>query len=453
MRAFRTHLWKEWREHRAVLAAIVVAISVLTAGACGFLRQQPLDLERLAPFFGLVGTALAVLALTSELFAAEGRRDRFGFLRRTPGALGAAVAAKFVFYTIGSTLTAAYSMLAYAVCVDAIVIQSPDVVSPWVLIAWPSEWAYAGAAFIAGFWCLLASTWLSRGAAGIGAGLVALTAVSAPAWLLLRDEPRLPISTMAWWGIAIGLIVVPVVAASVSVLRGLRFLRTTWSAAWRGLVAVCVFAAPAYGYTLERHRSWIQLDPNQPDLQMTDACLSLDGRHAFVNATKGDGVHDARWIDWMARPWLVDLDTGGWTVVGPNGSRISPGGGWAGDPDMLSGCRWVGVTPPSDQGEQCVTTWWDANAGTPWKTLPDDVCPPERTDRIRAELRRTTSVRLPNGRPVWIRDRRVEFDGEDGQIRSVAMPEAAQYAYPMFGGWLGSQLRRIGRNQTRWRTA
>lgn len=435
MGVFRTHLWKEWREHRVVLASIAVAILVLTAGACWFLRRQAADLERLAPFFGLVGTTLAVLALTSELFAAEGRRDRFGFLRRTPGALGAAVAAKFVFYTFGAVLMAVFSMLAYAICVDAIVFQSPETVSPWVLISWPSYWAYAAAAFIAGFWCLLASTWLSRGAAGIGAGLVALTATVAPAWLLLRDQPRLPIAATAWWGIAIGLIVVPVLAASVSVLRGLRFLRTPWSAAWRGLVTVSLFAAPAYGYAMERQDAWIHFDPSQPEARIRDAYVSLDGRRAFVDATRGNGVRDAFGRDLLTRPWMVNLETGAWEVVGPVGSYLVPGDFWGGGYGTVSTYGCVGVSPPVGNGEQNIVTWRDANTGTPLRTLPGDVWTPDRIKQARADLRRTTSVRLPNGRPVWIRDRHVEYDGDDGQVHSVAMPVAAQSMYPILGGW------------------
>jgi hypothetical protein len=91
MRVFLAHLRKEWREHRAVLLGVALAIPLLLAIGCAASDALAFGMPLAFPWVVAAGTALTVLGLATELWAGEARRDGLLLLRRTPGAVGGAV--------------------------------------------------------------------------------------------------------------------------------------------------------------------------------------------------------------------------------------------------------------------------------------------------------------------------------------------------------------------------
>src|SRR5687767_7916663 len=112
MRTLLAHLRKEWREHRAVLLGIAVAIPFLLAVGCAASNELAQGLELALHCALAAGTSLTVLALSSELWTGEARRDGLALLRRTPRAVGFAFAAKSVFFLTFAAATAGWTALA-----------------------------------------------------------------------------------------------------------------------------------------------------------------------------------------------------------------------------------------------------------------------------------------------------------------------------------------------------
>ena len=120
LRIVRAHVRKDCRDHRAVLIGVAVAIPVLTFLACWAVAE---DVSRIADatrvFLG-GACALTVLALSTELFAGEFRRDTIGFLRRIPGGLTAALASKPILYVLSCAATAVWAGLSLVAAARAL---------------------------------------------------------------------------------------------------------------------------------------------------------------------------------------------------------------------------------------------------------------------------------------------------------------------------------------------
>jgi hypothetical protein len=438
MRAFFAHLWKEWREHRWILVAIAAAILLLMGGAAWLLGERASEFWRATPAVVAGGTALTVLALATELFAAEGRRDGFGFLRRTPRALGTAFVAKIAFFLCACAATALWSaamlvLFTRLVGGDAAVqTVLSDLDAPVTLLA------TAGAVTL-GLWIVMTSTWVSRGATAAGAALLLLALVGAPGFWFLHENPEFPVPVALRTAVLIGLIGVPLVGTAWSLLRGLRFARSAWSPTWRGLLLVTAFAAPCYAAGAHRLQRWLDLAPDDEDAAFSDSYLGNNGRFLFLNVTRRPEYQLKPGEAPPMRPFRIDLETGEAVPLGPLGSHV-------GIPNDLYYAGWSTRRPPVSavyvmlihDGTSTLPTlrWIDADSGRLLKTLPWDVFTDEVRRPLRNDLRRMSSVRTPDGRPLWVFDGKVEHDGPDGTVIHP-LPRNVRAMWSDGAGWRG----------------
>jgi hypothetical protein len=130
------------------------------------------------------------------------------------------------------------------------------------------------------------------------------------------DAPSLAPSHIDQLVVAIGLW--SVVVAWVSWVRGYRFGRGIYSAAWRGMAAALVLFVPAWAYAGIKVSEWRTIDPYSDKLTIHRAMLSPDGKTAYV------GVRMA-WADDQIGPiraLRVDLETGAWHPIGGLGEQV-----------------------------------------------------------------------------------------------------------------------------------
>ena len=131
MHRFLTGLWKEARDQRAILLALLVALPLLVVAAgwaFGDQVHQP-TFAALALFIVPIALALFLIAVASELFGGERRRGTLDFSRRLPGGLGGAFAAKLGFYLLGALLFVAWGWcVAYVAC---LLFGPPQAPSEW----------------------------------------------------------------------------------------------------------------------------------------------------------------------------------------------------------------------------------------------------------------------------------------------------------------------------------
>jgi hypothetical protein len=445
MRAFFAHLWKEQREHRLMLGAIGAAILLLTAGGAWAFHDKVFVVDG-TPYYVAACTALTVLALATEMFAAEGRRDGFAFLRRLPRGLGTAWAAKVVFYVGACALTAAFGA-ATLLLVTQVDGGAPAVQQ--VLQSLDSDAVLLFPALVAtgGFWILMVSLWVPRGAAAAGAAMLLLGALGAPVVLALRENSGFEVPRP--WALAAlgGAAALPLLASLLGLLRGLRFARNSWSAAWRGLALVLLVAAPCYAAGAARLERWSDLKADDPRVELIDGVVARGGRYAYMNlARRGEDIRTEHGRVTLTRAFRIDLSTGEATPMAPLGSsvRASVDALWL---NAGLGSRTFGTVAVQRFSDPETLTWWDAERGVPLKTLPLRVISEDLVDRLRADLRDASPVRTPDGRRVWIFRGRMEHDAADGSVVSIPLPDGLTAGWSDGFGW--SAYDTIGRSDDR----
>jgi hypothetical protein len=427
VRALLVHVWKEWREHRAVLLGIAVAVPLLTFLGVWALTPQWTTIEKVWPVFVAGSVVLTALLLATEMWAGETQRGTLSFLRRTPGGLRVALVGKLVAYAGLCATTALLARLSYVVSAHAV--SGGDVLVPEIL---PVEmWSFAAPVVVAGLWILFVSTSIPRGAAAAAAALLLVGALLVPAWLVHRDwESFLPsdgfVTAVLWLAVAL-----PLAALALGV-RGHRFLGNSWRAIVAGVVLVLAGTGVAYGLGMRELDRWIDLRPGDPDTTILSAFASPSGRYLYANVGRSDvrGTYARGTV----RPWRIDLETGTWT-------RIEAPESWVDDATHdANHLAWASV-PPSLLAVQFAGTdtvrYLDADTGDTWKTLPATLRPPALVERLRDEARRRTPVRLADGHPVWILDRSIEHDGLDGRVVSCPLPDDLRAGWAYRWGWQG----------------
>jgi len=330
------HLWKEWRDHRAVVLGIAVAVPLLLALARALL---PAKADAVLPAIAAVGTlAIVLLAFATDLVPGETRRGRLEFLARLPGGLGAAFRAKLVFFLLALALAPAYGFVVGA-----------------CFAGWPGDGlgvasGYALAVLYAAPWVFAVSCWLPRGALALPATALVLGLLALPLYLLHLGTPDyvpLTIDLIAGGAaVAAGALAV----AWVSFTRGYRRGGTFLSAGWRGLAASLVLLAPVYGYAGYRVHEWETVDPQADAFRISGFATGENERFLFVNATMR--LRDARQV--RPHALLVDVKTGRWTRVG---HRFASLGGARTDPAPVV-AAYVCVPTPG-----YFTRYYDAQTG------------------------------------------------------------------------------------------
>ncbi len=104
LRSLPTYLWKEWRDHRAIVTGLFLAVPLQLANETLAVPEKVLNHHIFPPITALSCYFIALLSLGSDLLPGEARRQRLGFLRRLPADLTVPFFAKAIFF--GAILTA-----------------------------------------------------------------------------------------------------------------------------------------------------------------------------------------------------------------------------------------------------------------------------------------------------------------------------------------------------------
>ena len=401
MSTFFAHLRKEWRDQRAILLGIAVAIPLLLVAGLWLLGDTVSRVECATPFIVAGAVALPMLALSTELFAGESRRNTQRFLRRLPLGLLRAWAAKTFFYLLVVTVTAAYAAAVF-LCVAAL-FGGPERAGAveQELTQVGMTWPMTGAVVAVGLWILLVSTWIPKGGAAAGVALLMLGGLAAPVYLTMKAQPHFLLGWSAVPTLVWAFVLAPLFLSAWCWCRGARFATGLFAPVLRGLPVVLLLAGGGLAYGAHAYDRWMDLDPTDPQCRISAVFVGEGEHFAFVNAYRVDS-HGAG-IQGTERPWAIDLKTKQVRRLAPPGHQISspdwgigfargrPSGTW----------KTLQITSTGEESLDMPIRWVDGESGKIWKTLPLDVQPPELLERLRDEARRHAIVRLADGRRAW----------------------------------------------------
>jgi len=374
LRTCTTYLWKEWRDHRAIVIGLLLAVPLLLAIAKFAMPQKLFEHPVFPPVTALSCYLIALLSLGSDLIPGETRRNRLDFLRRLPADLTAPFLAKLIF--LGAMLTA-FTWYGWGLACSFG--KVPDRTHEG--LTYVALWSYCLAP-----WVFAVSCWLPRGALAVPGAALALALLGLPL-VLIYSAPHTPtphpddISTLVYLVAGWSLVV-----AWVSWARGLRFGRGIGSAAWRGLAAALVLFLPVWayaGYTVQR---WREIDPRANHFTINTAVLSADERTVYINTRNFNGR-----VLGPNHVLRVDLQTGEWTQIGGLDDRVNPalplrttGEGILGSYRLRKGPLVAVIDARSSKRlhksgyiQQAWLTYYDANSGERIKSGWQDMELPE----------------------------------------------------------------------------
>lgn len=452
MNALPTYLWKEWRDHRAIVVAYLVGAPLLIGIASLAIGKEWWSTRQDWPTIGaFVGFAVAALAFGADLVAGELRRRKLGFLARLPGDLSGAFVAKLAYFV---AVLIGFAFWTYAA---AAIASNGTRGSPWFPpLAWSKYATLWWAALVVAGWLLAVSSWMPRGTFALPATVLALAALLAPVFGAFASNPTMTLrplefETMAFWLALSG----PFVAAA-SFTCGWRQGGTVRSRlAWSLGPAIIAFA-PVWAWAGTRVHEHRHLDPSEASFRLHAAALGTGGRFAFVN-----GYHDLtsptsslRQPEWGAsHPMIVELETGSWRAAGGPDHLFwsaylsrNPAGV---DEVMLLAGKHDARLPIASQCVDC----FDGSTGLPltgeqWKRLLRGA----RSDDSQLP-HSSASTFLPDGRQVWVANWKIVERTRDGVQGEVVPDIPDRWALPLGAGvegenaWYDCTRRRAWRKQ------
>jgi len=397
MKRLTTLFWKEWRDHRAALFALGIAAPALVLAAfLAFDDRLIQDTAKTEPsvLFLPFLVLMVVIAVGSEMFAGESRRETLGFLSRMPDGLGRPLLAKMLFYiaaSLGAVLHGgAMLLLAHVMYGHAGEFWN-------ALGSNYHDWQiYTLVAIGAGLWVTLVSCWVPRGGGAILGGALLLGFVALPLFLLNRMEKYFIPTKPEVITLAIAATVTALVALYTSFGIGRRHGRGVWSSAWRGLAVVGVLMCGTTVFGMERVNDLRTLTVDEPDFRMHSAVLLRGERWLLMNVGEANGP---------SRVWAVDLETGEHQQVGPRGAtnfRTTPIGRTVALRTKTQSRLGTAFFHEHVDGRQIgVFARFDAKAGTVIKTIPWNVRSPEIDGMWEDEQRERSLVR-DGLRRAWV---------------------------------------------------
>src|SRR5688500_15835398 len=156
MRTLLAHLRKEWRDHRALLIGIAVAVPFLLAAGCAASNELAYRLALALPSALAKSTGLTGPARPPEPVDSQARRGWTAL---------ACLASAEVFGDV------------------------PTPIQLRLELSKPEVWFAPAVVVIVGLWAILASVWVPRGAAAVALGILLLAAlVALPGFVLAGHE-------------------------------------------------------------------------------------------------------------------------------------------------------------------------------------------------------------------------------------------------------------------------
>jgi hypothetical protein len=421
------YLWKEWRDHRAVIVAYGVAAPVLLALATVFLGDVAWGASRDRPMIGaFAGFAIAALAFGADLVPGEVRRGRLAFLARMPSDLGSAFIAKLAFFVAMLVSFMAWTYFSASAAGELFGSDPANPPRPWRQFA-----ALAWAALVGASWIFAVSCWVRRGAFALPAAALALAAWLAPVVgaFVMNPEMRLrpgELECAAAWLALSG-----VGVAALSFLRGWRHGGTLSSHIGWSVGPTLLAFAPVWGWAALRVREYRHLDPGARNFGVYATAVGAGGRYAFVTGyhmlrPSPGPLHRPEYG--ATHPLIVDLTNGAWREVGSPGDVFwHLGHRWerarAGSVLLVDRRRDPAVPMASQFKEG-----FDGATGAPltseqWKPLLQGA---RGADRVTSSG--TLLAALPDGRLAWGADDRILVRDGDGLIEEMPGVPRARWA-------------------------
>ncbi|HEX5137932.1 MAG TPA: hypothetical protein VFY93_13225 [Planctomycetota bacterium] len=369
LRTFGVCLWKEWRDHRAVLLGMVLIVPLLLALLALALPRKMFDHPGFADNTAVACLAILVISLATDLVPGEARRGHRVFLERLPGGLRAPFLAKLVLFVASALVFTAFG---YASGAETCYLVCGAV--PSLFSAGPTTWILA----LAALWTFALSCALPRGALSLpAAGALALV-VGLPILVCREIEPTTGVpSLFTSWSVALW--AAGAVVAAWLAIRRTALLRAGGACLAVGAVCAVPFWADAVHYV------------TCPEPRIWEGWLGEGGRYAFVECMRQvpPGTQGrARPLP----PLVVDLRDGTSRELSADRAYWLHGLSREGFPQ-----RFISL------GSQM----FDARTAEPANP---------RQDEIRDALRAAAPSRLPGGRRMWVFGNHLEADGLDGGV-------------------------------------
>jgi hypothetical protein len=400
--------WKEWRSQRALLGGYLAL--VLLCSMLGFSLLQREWWERdnnrgLVLGWFVAAGAIGVLAfaapqlLRGELVGSKGDQ----FLRRLPGALGPAFAAKVLFLLLATATLPVLGLAAGELFFAATGRSWDDL---WQAarpgteprIAWPVTFVGGTAALAFAPWVLVLATWMPGARMAVGATAVLAFALAAAGWCAVSGCPGLDAALPYWpWvGYSVALALVVGWLGFVRGRRGGGPLRS----AKLGALAFGIGLLPPTGWLW----SWIDFYHHPLSTVGRLNVYGLTPDRSFALATV------AGHQNWWGQAVRVDLTSGTAQELGGDIFRLAD----------ANGLSCVGCT---DHRYWCIGTgehrgFFDLLTGERLAAAPSDL-----GDALRAE----TVFRAPDGRRAWMFERRLHIEGADRHEQSFDWPPRSTY--------------------------
>jgi hypothetical protein len=308
------YLWKEWREQRATLGWLALALFLLAGGGMFLAPRAMVTPDPTLVFLSMALCFLAaMLTVGADLLPGEVVRGKVRFLGRLPSGLGAAFRAKFLLLAAISVAAVFYG----ALLVIVLFTLRTGAVPERALLGGES-WIPCAFLFFLGvaMWTFAVSAWVPRSTLALPATAILLSLICWPIVLIVVGgdwyRPReweIPDHTLAYFVLC--LVAAPFVAW-VSFVRGMRFGRGSRQAAWRGLAVALLFVSPAFGSTAHRYYLYCTIDPTSEDFRIVSCLVSEGGEYAYVRARRGED----RFEYTPGHALVVDLATGEWRSEG-----------------------------------------------------------------------------------------------------------------------------------------
>lgn len=293
----REHLWKEWREQRALMLTLVALLVVLAGAAALLLTQQ--ELLAAPSWLMRTGAAVGVVVLSSELVPGELRRGQLGWLLRLPSATRTAFVAKVIVLFAGTAVLAG-SGAAFGSAVESMMF-GPS----WMSELWEHDYFVTlGPLFAFAPWAFAVSCWMPRSMLVVPAALMLLTPIVLPLALLAQQRPGLPPLVIGGTWSAVYFGGAGVVLAWLSFCRGLPRGRRSLPAL---SLAMVVLLAPLGIAAGERLYAWHHVDPKRDTVVIHAAYLGAGGELLFV-----DLQDRLRGNEGPYHTLVVDVKTGAW---------------------------------------------------------------------------------------------------------------------------------------------
>lgn len=400
MRVFTTHLWKEWREHRAVLLGILVAMPVLTAATFVGFASFGAELANGAAVFTGGAAAMTALALSVELFAGEVTRRTLGFWRRQPGGLAVGGLAKVSMLVLAVSVATGWGGLCFWTACRTFV-GAKAAQTAWASLSTP-EYALAVPflSLVLASWVLLTSTWVARGAAAVGIALLLLGAIAFPGWLLWGDRTAflrtlVPGATL----IVVAGIGVPLALAALSLRIGRRLADRPVRAAITCVLLLAGVASGGYARANAQLERWLDVTPSDAGTRVTSATIGRGGRLAYVTVAR---IED----DAVSRPFIVDLETGAARALGSAGTWLSPMLDELLHGEPLRGIDVIELAVDAKSAGAARRRLLDGATGCVRFEAPYAPTEERELECMRSALRASTPVRTLDGRRAWALARR-----------------------------------------------